>query len=214
MSVTDMSVTTVQQPTARARSRAQTRARLIESGRRLFADQGLHGVTSHDIARGAGVAAGTFYLHFSDKEELLREIVYDCINELRRRMVEAMETSADPREALTAHAEALFSFAEEHHDLVKIIFGRKHTDATLEAEVLDYLADVGSGMFRQRIKEGTLRETLDPDITSQAMTGMFARTVVWWIENPDRTTREELVRNLVEIQLHGTHLEKSKTNRR
>ena len=61
------------------RSREQTRARLITSGKQLFAKRGLHGVTTHDIARRAGVAAGTFYLHFKDKTELFREIAVETM---------------------------------------------------------------------------------------------------------------------------------------
>ena len=52
--------------TAPARSRADTRRRLLEAAVALFAERGLHGVTSAQIARRAGVATGTFYLHFPD----------------------------------------------------------------------------------------------------------------------------------------------------
>jgi AcrR family transcriptional regulator len=40
----------------------------LNCARELFAERGLSRVTSHDIARRAGVAAGTIYLHFDDKE--------------------------------------------------------------------------------------------------------------------------------------------------
>ena len=64
---------------AAARSRADTRRRLVEAGTDLFARDGLHGVTSARIARAAGVATGTFYLHFKDKEALFREIVFAAL---------------------------------------------------------------------------------------------------------------------------------------
>ena len=51
--------------------RAATRERLRQSGLELFAERGLHGLTTHDIAHHAGLAAGTFYLHFPDKQALL-----------------------------------------------------------------------------------------------------------------------------------------------
>ena len=38
----------------------------MAAGEALFAEHGLHGVTTHTIAHHAGVAAGTFYLHFPD----------------------------------------------------------------------------------------------------------------------------------------------------
>ena len=63
-----------------------TRERLMASGTELFASRGVHHVTSHEIAAIAGVAAGTFYLHFRDKQALYEEIVFDALAELRERV--------------------------------------------------------------------------------------------------------------------------------
>ena len=98
---------------APARSRSATRERLLSAGKSLFAERGIHGVTSHDIARRAGVAAGTFYLHFKDKAELFREIALEAVAELRSRLVRAVHTHAAPEAATRAHATALVDFAEE-----------------------------------------------------------------------------------------------------
>jgi len=190
---------------ARARSREETRRRLLASGRELFAARGLHRVTTHDIARGAGVAAGTFYLHFPDKETLFREIVYFTIERLRADLQAAMDSAPDGRAAVRAHAEAMIAFAEDNSDVVRIVFGRDHGAAEIESDILDYLADAGAEMLRQRINEGTFRAVLDPRVAAQALTGMFARTVVWWIENPLLVPRETLIETLIEMQLGGTY---------
>jgi AcrR family transcriptional regulator len=190
---------------ARTRSREETRRRLLASGRELFATRGLHRVTTHDIARGAGVAAGTFYLHFSDKESLFREIVYFTIERMRSDLQEAMDSAPDGEAAVRAHAEAMIAFAEANSDLVRIVFGRDHGAAEVESDVLDYLADAGAEMLSKRIAEGTFRATLDPKVAAQALTGMFARTVVWWIEDPTRVPRETLIETLIGMQLRGTY---------
>ncbi len=191
--------------TARERSRLATRARLLAGGRTLFAERGFHGVTSHDIARAAGVAAGTFYLHFADKQALFREIVDEAIRGLRGRLQAAFESTDDPRGAVAAHAEALVSFAEENADLVHIVFGRDHRDVEIEADVLDYLATVGADVLRERIARGAMRTALDPAVASQALTGMFARVIAWWIEGGMKTPRETMVKTLVGIQLQGLY---------
>ena len=43
------------------------RALILEAARRLFATKGFHETSISDIARAAGVAVGTVYLHFPDK---------------------------------------------------------------------------------------------------------------------------------------------------
>ncbi len=52
----------------------KTREKIIRSGLRLFGEEGYHATSSKKIARDAGVATGTFYLHFKDKKALLLEI--------------------------------------------------------------------------------------------------------------------------------------------
>jgi len=174
------------------------------SARRLFAKRGLHKVTTHDIARGAGVAAGTFYLHFADKEELFGEIVYQLLEGLQQRLEQAAGDADSARSAVIAHTEALVSFAEEHGDLVSIAFGRGHGYDDLEREVLDYLASTAARMLEKGIAEGTVSSTLDPAIASQALSGMFVRLLLWWIEDPARASREAILATLIDLQLGGT----------
>jgi AcrR family transcriptional regulator len=188
-----------------------TRARLLSGGRALFAEHGLHRVTSHDIARAAGVAAGTFYLHFSDKQSLFREIVYEAVRQLREQMETAFESTLDARQdaklAVRAHAEALVDFARANADLVRIVFGRDHGDVEVEADVLDYLAQVGADILRRRVALGSIRTSMDPAVAAQALTGMFVRVIAWWIDGGMRTPRDVMIDTLVGIQLQGIYQE-------
>lgn len=62
LSKTLMSEQAIRQPTS-------SLERLREGARKLFVEQGYHNTRPQDIARQAGVANGTFYLHFADKKE-------------------------------------------------------------------------------------------------------------------------------------------------
>ena len=143
----------VSRPTAResagARSRAATRERLIESARALFAEKGLRGVTTHDIARRAGVAAGTFYLHFSDKRTLFREITEESVAVLREGLEKSVASARDLPSFVRAHATALIEFAESHRDLVRILFSADSDAAAVSADVLDELATSIAALLRR-----------------------------------------------------------------
>ncbi len=190
---------------AAERSRTHTRERLLEAGRKLFAERGLHGVTTHDIAAAAGVAAGTFYLHFADKAELFREITRDTLALLRARLDEATQSSRGVREAVPHFSEALVSFAEENRDLVRILFSRDSEAAAVEADVLNQFADTIATNRRARIAAGEMPAELHPDVLAQALVGLLARVVAWWAENPERASRETVVETLTRIQRGGTH---------
>lgn len=187
---------------AAARARALTRARLRASARRLFAERGLHAVTSHQIAEGAGVASGTFYLHFRDKNELFRELVFEALAELERRLevsVHPLEAQAEP--AARARAEVLLGFAEDHGELVRMLFGRGSEGASVGADALDHMvARIEADLARNRPKGADL---LHPTVTAQALVGMWARIVTWWAESPGRAPREAVLQTMIDLQLSG-----------
>jgi AcrR family transcriptional regulator len=54
---------------------AQTRARLVEAAKELFQDRGYLGTSVADVAKGAGVANGTFYIYFSSKDAVFEAVV-------------------------------------------------------------------------------------------------------------------------------------------
>jgi hypothetical protein len=50
-----------------------------------------------------------------------------------------------------------------------------------------------------------VRGPLLPEALSQALVGMLARVVAWWVEDPTRASRSTVARTLTHIQLSGTH---------
>lgn len=56
--------------------------RLLDAGLRVFAERGYHTARVDDIVRAARTSHGTFYLYFTNKEDLLRALAVDCAEEL------------------------------------------------------------------------------------------------------------------------------------
>jgi AcrR family transcriptional regulator len=57
-----------------ARAPEETRSNLIAAAAKLFNSVGYFGTDSNRIARAAGYAPGTFYVHFADKLEIFLEV--------------------------------------------------------------------------------------------------------------------------------------------
>lgn len=72
-----------------------TRQLIIETAFLLFLRKGYKGVRLSDIERTAGITRGTFYYHFTNKEEVLKEglrIYYDLLNAKRIEEFEQVST--------------------------------------------------------------------------------------------------------------------------
>lgn len=56
--------------------------RLLEAGLEVFAARGYHASRVDDVVRAAKASHGTFYLYFTNKEDLLRALAVDCAHDL------------------------------------------------------------------------------------------------------------------------------------
>jgi AcrR family transcriptional regulator len=63
----------------RAQGRATVR-RLLEAGMIEFENRGFHGVRVDDVVSRAGISHGTFYLYFSNKEDLFKALLRDALH--------------------------------------------------------------------------------------------------------------------------------------
>jgi AcrR family transcriptional regulator len=194
-----MSVAEFDVKSAPARSRAETRRRLLEAAIALFAESGLHGVTSAQIARRAGVATGTFYLHFADKEALFHEIAFAALAELRARQERASAGLVlGSREYLRVRTEEFLTFAEEKRELIRMVFGRAE-GAGLADEVREAVVPEIQRWLERRIAEGRAPADLNPAVAAQAHAAVLTRVIAWWVEDPSRATRDEVVATLLRM---------------
>jgi AcrR family transcriptional regulator len=77
--------------TSRAARAAETRLRILDSARRVLAEEGLERFTTRRVATLAGVSHGMVHYHFKDKRDLMLALVVHA----RRDWVEPLEELVD-----------------------------------------------------------------------------------------------------------------------
>src|SRR3982751_4574506 len=71
-------------PRRELRARGQrTQQRLLDAGVEVFAKRGYHAARVDDIVKVAKTSHGTFYLYFSNKEDLFRALAETVATEMR-----------------------------------------------------------------------------------------------------------------------------------
>jgi TetR/AcrR family transcriptional repressor of nem operon len=80
--------------------KTQTRARIVESARRLFNRHGFEQVTIDQIMASAGLTRGAFYHHFESKDELYAASVASFVtcNPFALKTAESAQALDDPRQ--------------------------------------------------------------------------------------------------------------------
>lgn len=69
-------------PTRREQQKTETRALILAAAKSLFVTQNYDNTTIRAIARQAGVAVGTVFVHFPDKSALLAAALYEDIEQV------------------------------------------------------------------------------------------------------------------------------------
>ena len=91
---------------ARKAEPAVRRDAILDAALTVFAERGFEAARLDDVAAQAGVAKGTLYLYFKDKEALFRELVELNRLNLRRAQAEAIDVEAEPLRQIRQGAEA------------------------------------------------------------------------------------------------------------
>lgn len=163
---------------SREESKEQTRARLMAAGRRMLATQGLASTQIRDVIGEAGLAIGTFYLHFKSKEDLFAAVVEESANELRRRLRAARR---DEKTDIARRAEnacrAFCEFVVTEKDLFRILFREGLAGTGPESELGRRMIDDSVADLREDLEVGfqmgfLKKRTLD--LLAQAIIGMCA----------------------------------------
>ena len=104
----------------RERQKTARREAILAAARKVFTQKGFEGTTIADVAREAGVAAGTVYLYYASKLDLFAALNARFFEVI----VEAMQVRAPPdvRGGTRARIHAVFEACSKHRDLVRLVF--------------------------------------------------------------------------------------------
>jgi AcrR family transcriptional regulator len=74
---------------------------IMDAAEEIFSDKGFDHTAVSDIVKKVGVAQGTFYYHFSTKDEVLNAVIERFIDRFEKRLTDlAMDPALDPKEKI------------------------------------------------------------------------------------------------------------------
>jgi len=106
--------------------RQQLRTLIIDAARKLFVSRGVEAVTMREIAKRIGYSATSIYLHFVDKEALLRAILDTDMLALATSLKEILAI-VDPVERMYALGQGYAQFALTHPNHYRLMFMAERT---------------------------------------------------------------------------------------
>ncbi|GLC27133.1 hypothetical protein rosag_36460 [Roseisolibacter agri] len=188
--MTDQSVAhmTVRPPLDSGRRRApdERPAQIVEAALAAFGEHGLAGARLDDIAQRAGVAKGTIYLYFPNKEELFREVVRRTIvarlDQAERELADAAATG--PAELLRTFMAGWWEFVctPEFQTVYRLVVGELHRFPDLAdfyiREVPARAHRIVGDVITRGVAEGVFRP-VDPAVATRMIASLLIAQAMW-----------------------------------
>jgi len=124
-------VTTNTDPVKEAITEAR-RAQILDAAGEVFAEKGFHSATIRDVARAAGVADGTIYNYFKNKNDLLIAMV-NRLGEISQfaQYIEQLAGEASPEQLLTFILDNRTELLDRNRTKVQALMPQIISDAEL-----------------------------------------------------------------------------------
>jgi TetR/AcrR family fatty acid metabolism transcriptional regulator len=189
------------------RAKEEKRHRILQAAIAVFARKGFFHARISEIAHEAGVADGTIYLYFENKDHLLIAVFEEEMQAIIGRFREALAPVADPAERLRGFVRMHAEMVIENPDLAHVLQVELRQSSTFMSdykpvrfqEFLDILESIilegrAAGVFRQDIHPGTVK---------RAVFGALDELALHWIMRDRRYDLRASSAELADLFIHG-----------
>ncbi|WEH08603.1 TetR/AcrR family transcriptional regulator [Alicyclobacillus fastidiosus] len=180
---------------------------ILQAAIQVIAGSGYHNAQISRIAREAGVADGTVYLYFKNKEDLLLSILRKAIGEVVAQLEEALARERDAASKLRRVVEVYFGDLGSDPALAMVTqVHLRQVDAELRRQVGDIMKpfyNLLDGVIDQGVYEGVFNRAVSHRVARRMIFGTMDETVTAWVLTGSKYDLAALAPDIVRVLLYG-----------
>ena len=148
----------------------EKRKAIIDAAEKIIAEKGAHNMTMDEVAKAADVAKGTLYLYFKNKKSLYAGVNASLNKEVTKEIKKSLALYKTGSEKMLAIGPGVIQYVFKNPQKWKAgteLYQIKYDDAD-DPNVQEMIEEDNKGIqlivkvYEQAIKEGTIRENIDP----------------------------------------------------
>lgn len=186
---------------------------IIEAAVVVIAENGYHQAQISKIARQAGVADGTIYLYFKNKEDVLISVFREKMGMFVQKINEVTAGKETAAEKLLVMIQNHFKILSEDHYLAIVTqLELRQSNKALRYkinEVLKEYLQVIDHILTAGIENGEFADDLDIRLARQMIFGTMDETATTWVLNEHKYDLVALAPKVHELILNGCKLKSS-----
>ncbi len=180
---------------------------IIDAAVVVIAEHGYHQAQVSKIAKQAGVADGTIYLYFKNKEDILISLFQEKMGAFIEKIEQETEGISSPLEKLYVLVKTHFSaLAADPHMAVVTQLELRQSNKELRHrinEVLKGYLRLIDRIIMEGMEKGEFRQDLDVRLTRQMIFGTLDETVTTWVMNEQKYDLAALADPVYELLVKG-----------
>jgi len=180
---------------------------ILNAAIKVFARNGFFNSKVADVAREAGVADGTVYLYFKNKDDILTSIFDEKMDLVINRLSEDFSKIDDPRDKLRHLIRSHLTWLGRDRNLaivfqVELRQSTKFMEQFSTTKVAEYF-----GLIRQAIEDGQrrgiFRKSFNSKLATKILFGAIDEMVTNWILSPKRYDLASTAETVIDLFFNG-----------
>lgn len=186
------------------------REAILRAAIKVFAGKGFFNSKVADIAGEAGVADGTVYLYFKNKDDILHSIFDQAMAAFIAEGKKELDGLVSPEERLKKIAELHLERLGADRDLavvfqVELRGSTKHMQEFSAAGFAEYL-DIIRQTFQDGQKAGVFRQDMKPVVCAKILYGALDEMVTNWVLSKKKYPLSPMADEVLKLFLGGTKI--------
>ncbi|WP_318978609.1 TetR/AcrR family transcriptional regulator [Effusibacillus dendaii] len=173
----------------------------------VIGQAGYHNAPISRIAREAGVADGTVYLYFKNKEDVLISILSEAIGRIRTEIEARFQTETDPIRKLHHLVTVYFEGLAHNKSLAAVTqIHLRQADQAMRRQIGDIIRpyyQLIDHIIQDGIDKGIFRPTIDHRIARRMIFGTMDETITAWVLTGAKYDLQGLIEPVVDLLVHA-----------
>lgn len=180
--------------------------KIIKAAREILSEKDMGNVSIKSIALKAGIATGTFYLYFADKETLIDTVVQEIYKELLDRIKKGRAQYTNGFDKLQATMEVCIQlFMKEKHLAKTVLVDIPQKNSTLNSKYTYIENDLIrlAKIDIDELMDQHLIPTQDTLVSAIAFVGAFREVILSWISYGEPLDVELAQKTLIDYNMRA-----------
>ena len=189
------------------------RNRILRAAGAVFAEKGFMQSTIAMIAKKAGVADGTIYLYFKNKEDLLAQFFDHKIRLVFDKFAETLSGSDNAAEKLRNLIRRQFQEFQNDRDMAIVYQVETHAKNRIAKQQIKDMSkmymDLISEIVEQGQEQGVIRKNIYVGLVKRLISGSVDEVINTWIHSEGKYDLVSMADPLVDLIINGigSHLD-------